>query len=223
MSYAHKQGLVYIRDVNFQDSWPPPRWEGRRWTMRTMLGAQLTSRTLLPGSRQRAGRWEDDIDLLLKRDLVHGGKSGVPGTTGGYFIAYRADTGEKLWSFPTESGVLAAASTVEIDGNQMISSPRVPALHQDWCPLWRTTRPGSYPALSVSEWFGSLDQRQRSLGCLEPIVAAVIPTSGPTVADHPELLQCHRRPGWNVRRRSARGYSLYPLKSSGGLPEITCP
>jgi len=42
------------------------------------------------------------------------------GTTAGYFNAYRADTGEKLWSFPTGSGILAAASTVEIDGTQLI-------------------------------------------------------------------------------------------------------
>jgi quinohemoprotein ethanol dehydrogenase len=42
------------------------------------------------------------------------------GTTDGYFHAYRADTGEKLWSFFTGSSILGAPSVVEIDGQQLI-------------------------------------------------------------------------------------------------------
>jgi quinohemoprotein ethanol dehydrogenase len=42
------------------------------------------------------------------------------GTGTGDFVAYRADTGEKLWSFFTGSAVQAAPSTVEIDGEQLV-------------------------------------------------------------------------------------------------------
>jgi alcohol dehydrogenase (cytochrome c)/quinohemoprotein ethanol dehydrogenase len=39
----------------------------------------------------------------------------------GQFIAYRADTGEQLWSADTESGVLAAPITYEVDGDQYVA------------------------------------------------------------------------------------------------------
>jgi quinohemoprotein ethanol dehydrogenase len=42
------------------------------------------------------------------------------GTGTGDFVAYRADTGEKLWSFFTGSAIQAAPSTVEIDGEQLV-------------------------------------------------------------------------------------------------------
>jgi quinohemoprotein ethanol dehydrogenase len=41
----------------------------------------------------------------------------------GDFTAYRADTGDKLWNFPTGSAIQAAPSTVEIDGEQLVLIP----------------------------------------------------------------------------------------------------
>lgn len=43
------------------------------------------------------------------------------GTADGRFVAYDATNGEKLWESPTGTGVIAAASTFEIDGTQYIS------------------------------------------------------------------------------------------------------
>jgi quinohemoprotein ethanol dehydrogenase len=42
------------------------------------------------------------------------------GTGTGDFVAYRANTGEKLWSLFTGSAIQAAPSTVEIDGEQLV-------------------------------------------------------------------------------------------------------
>ena len=37
------------------------------------------------------------------------------------FAAYRADTGELLWSSPAQTGVLAGPSTFELDGEQYVA------------------------------------------------------------------------------------------------------
>lgn len=43
------------------------------------------------------------------------------GTADGRFVAYNATNGEKLWESPTGTGVIAAASTFEVDGTQYVS------------------------------------------------------------------------------------------------------
>jgi quinohemoprotein ethanol dehydrogenase len=39
----------------------------------------------------------------------------------GEFVAYRADTGERLWSAETQAGVLAAPISYEVDGDQYVA------------------------------------------------------------------------------------------------------
>ncbi len=43
------------------------------------------------------------------------------GTTKGRFVAYRATDGKELWSMDTQTGVVAAPSTFELDGEQYIA------------------------------------------------------------------------------------------------------
>ena len=43
------------------------------------------------------------------------------GTNKGRFVAYRATNGEELWSMEAQTGVVAAASTFELDGEQYIA------------------------------------------------------------------------------------------------------
>jgi quinohemoprotein ethanol dehydrogenase len=43
------------------------------------------------------------------------------GTGMGEFVAYRADTGERLWSAPTQAGVLAAPISYTVDGEQYVA------------------------------------------------------------------------------------------------------
>jgi alcohol dehydrogenase (cytochrome c)/quinohemoprotein ethanol dehydrogenase len=53
--------------------------------------------------------------------LATGGNLVVQGTFGGDVVAYRADTGEKLWSMPAQSSVIAGPMSYEIDGDQYIA------------------------------------------------------------------------------------------------------
>jgi quinohemoprotein ethanol dehydrogenase len=45
------------------------------------------------------------------------------GTTKGRFVAYRATDGQELWSMDAQTGVVAAASSFELDGQQYIAQP----------------------------------------------------------------------------------------------------
>jgi quinohemoprotein ethanol dehydrogenase len=53
--------------------------------------------------------------------LATGGNLVFQGNSMGEFAAYRATNGQKLWSAPTQAGVLAAPVTYEIDGEQYVT------------------------------------------------------------------------------------------------------
>jgi quinohemoprotein ethanol dehydrogenase len=53
--------------------------------------------------------------------LVTAGNLVFQGTADGQFVAYQAKTGEKLWDFATQTGVVAAPITYKIDGEQYVS------------------------------------------------------------------------------------------------------
>lgn len=52
------------------------------------------------------------------------------GTAGGDLVAYNADKGKQLWSFPAQSGILAAPMTYAIDGEQYV------AVMVGWGGVW---------------------------------------------------------------------------------------
>lgn len=52
------------------------------------------------------------------------------GTASGEFRAYSADSGKQLWSFPTQTGIIAAPMTYAIDGEQYV------AILVGWGGLW---------------------------------------------------------------------------------------
>jgi hypothetical protein len=53
--------------------------------------------------------------------LTTAGNLVFQGTADGNLVAYRADNGEKLWEFATQTGVVAPPISYEIDGEQYIS------------------------------------------------------------------------------------------------------
>ena len=74
-----------------------------------------------------------------KVDLVGPSNGGVlstagnlvfQGTAAGDFIAYTASKGEKLWSFPAQTGIIAAPMTYAIDGEQYV------AILAGWGGVW---------------------------------------------------------------------------------------
>ena len=62
--------------------------------------------------------------------LATGGNLVFQGTAGGEFRAYAADTGKQLWSFPAQSGIIAAPMSYAIDGEQHV------AILVGWGGLW---------------------------------------------------------------------------------------
>ena len=69
-------------------------------------------------------RWHADRTLPLNGGiLATGGNLVFQGTSDGKFEAFNAENGLKLWSFDTNASILAAPSTVLIDGKQLILVP----------------------------------------------------------------------------------------------------
>jgi len=62
--------------------------------------------------------------------LATAGNLVFQGTAGGEFRAYAADTGKQLWSFPAQTGIIAAPMTYSIDGEQYV------AILAGWGGLW---------------------------------------------------------------------------------------
>jgi quinohemoprotein ethanol dehydrogenase len=52
--------------------------------------------------------------------LATAGNLVFEGTADGTFDAFAADTGKPLWSFDTHGAILAAPTTVKVDGEQLI-------------------------------------------------------------------------------------------------------
>jgi quinohemoprotein ethanol dehydrogenase len=63
---------------------------------------------------QRPGPWNGGV-LTTAGNLV------FEGTADGHFEAYRADTGEKLWSFAAQTGVMAGPVSYMVNGEQYIA------------------------------------------------------------------------------------------------------
>jgi quinohemoprotein ethanol dehydrogenase len=63
---------------------------------------------------ERPGPWNGGT-------LATAGSLVFEGTAGGNFEAYRDNTGEKLWSFPAQTGVMAGPVTYEVNGEQYVA------------------------------------------------------------------------------------------------------
>ena len=63
---------------------------------------------------ERPGPWNGGV-LSTAGNLV------FEGTAAGTFEAYRATTGEKLWSSPAQTGVMAGPATYTVDGEQYVA------------------------------------------------------------------------------------------------------
>ena len=140
MSYSPQTGLVYIPVLDFPAMYGQPEQfkynpgvantgaDGRVGALpdsqaeRDAIGALLKGRLLAwdPVKQQEAwhvehnGPWNGGT-LSTAGNLV------FQGTADGKLVAYRADAGEKLWDFATQTGVVAPPIAYEIDGEQYIS------------------------------------------------------------------------------------------------------
>jgi quinohemoprotein ethanol dehydrogenase len=140
MSYSPQTGLVYIPVLDFPATYGQPEnftynpGIGNVGTdgvvgglpddqaERDAIGALLKGRLLAwdPVKQQEAwhvehsGPWNGGT-LATAGNLV------FQGTADGKLVAYRADTGEQLWDFATQTGVVAAPISYTVDGEQYVS------------------------------------------------------------------------------------------------------
>lgn len=70
---------------------------------------------------QQRARWQHTVGLPQNGGVLStAGNLVFQGTSSGVFNAFQADTGKRLWTYDTDSGVYAAPITVEIDGEQLL-------------------------------------------------------------------------------------------------------
>ncbi|WP_338467853.1 PQQ-dependent dehydrogenase, methanol/ethanol family [Novosphingobium sp. ZN18A2] len=140
MSYSPKTGFVYIpvndvvqgyaadkgwkpSDIGYQVAMDvskvslPADPKVRAATLKMTTGSLLAWDPVAgkpAWSVQHVGPWNGGT-LATAGNLV------FQGTAAGTFDAYSADKGKKLWSFPTQSGVIAAPMTYSVDGQQYVA------------------------------------------------------------------------------------------------------
>lgn len=148
-SYSPKTGLLYI-PANLAAF---PYAAAKDWKP-TAIGFQVgldTAITAMPADLKiRAGAAAATTGQLVawdvanqkpawKVDQVGPSNGGVlstagnlvfQGTSSGEFVAYTADKGRKLWSFPVQTGILAAPMTYAIGGEQYV------AILAGWGGVW---------------------------------------------------------------------------------------
>lgn len=140
MSYSPATGLVYIpvnNTIQFyahDPEWKPgttgfqlgidvtkgniPADQNVRGATRKLFGGALVAFDPVAGQ----ARWSVPYTNATNGGtLATAGNLVFQGTATGEFHAYTADKGAKLWSFATQSGVLAAPMTYAIDGEQYVA------------------------------------------------------------------------------------------------------
>lgn len=101
----YRAGVFYF-GAEFSWSWP----DGNRGFLRAI--DPLTGEV----------KWEDGSEIpRLAGTLATGGGLVFTGAQTGEFEAFNSETGEKLWSFNTGSGVIGQPMTWEMDGRQYVS------------------------------------------------------------------------------------------------------
>lgn len=140
MTYSPKTGLVYIPaqlvpfgyadDKGFK--FTPGRWNLGNASARN-IGPRDTAglKALKAASKGRIIAWDPKTQtprFTIEHDgpgyggiLATAGNLIFQGAPDGRFIAYRADNGEKLWSFDGQSGIIAGAASFAIKGEQYVA------------------------------------------------------------------------------------------------------
>ncbi len=147
MSFSPKTGLVYIptNDTPFpfvaDNAFTPSKIGGQIGLTPVVTPADKAARSAAramvtgalvawdPVARKEAWRVpfqgpSNGGTLATAGNLV------FQGTAGGEFVAYSADKGAKLWSFPAQTGIIAAPMSYAIDGEQYV------AILVGWGGLW---------------------------------------------------------------------------------------
>lgn len=148
-SFSPKTGLLYIpANIAGYPYMAAKDWKPSDIGFQTAIDGFTVS--MPADAKARAGAKAATTGALIAWDVAAGKQAwrvdhvspwngGVLSTAGnlvfqgdakGEFIAYSADKGEKLWSFPAQSGIIAAPMTYAIDGEQYV------AVMVGWGGVW---------------------------------------------------------------------------------------
>jgi PQQ-dependent dehydrogenase (methanol/ethanol family) len=125
MAYSPMSGLVYVPVINMPVLMKvdPDNMGGGDVDWYYGLTHHLPFKGILVAwdpIRQRE-RWHVDVGPPYEGGtLATAGNVVFQGTTAGQLAAYRADTGERLWSMDVGSSILGAPSTVKVDATQLV-------------------------------------------------------------------------------------------------------
>jgi len=139
MSFNPKTGLVYLpvqnvpvnlmdnKDWKFNAVRPGEPHSGMGWNL--AMFANVEPPQTKPAGRlvawdpvkQKAAWQHEHVSPWNGGTLTTAGNLVFQGTADGRFVAYKADTGDKLWETPTGTGVVAAPVTYLVDGKQYVS------------------------------------------------------------------------------------------------------
>lgn len=139
MSYSPKTGLAYIpmQDVPFlyahDPEWkqlPGPVWNtGQPWMpfpedpeVVKQIIPLIQGRLIAWDPVKQAPAWTVDHPTIWNGGILStAGNLVFQGTPIGQFNAFKADTGEKVWSTQTQAGALAGPITYTVNGEQYVS------------------------------------------------------------------------------------------------------
>ena len=140
MSFSPLTGLVYIPVLDFPAAYGQPEEFNYNpgvhntgtdgvigglpddQAERNAIGALIKGRLVAWDPRKQQEAWRvEHAGTWNGGTLATAGNLVFQGTAEGSLVAFRADTGKRLWAFPTQTGVVAPPVSYEIDGEQYLS------------------------------------------------------------------------------------------------------
>lgn len=142
MSYNPNTGLVYIPVLEIPATYAQPGGEGFKYNPgvhnlgvdgilsalpddqaeRDAVGALVKGRLVAWDPVKQAEAWHvEHKGSWNGGTFTTAGNLVFQGTADGKLVAYRADTGEALWDFAAQTGIVAPPMSFEIDGEQYVS------------------------------------------------------------------------------------------------------
>ena len=139
MAYSPDTGLMYIPTLEFGTEFEAEEafeFTPRHWNLGYKadgadLNQQLTQAILKTMPRSFLMAWDPvKQQAAWRADYPYGPNGGVLATAGnlvfqgsvdGYFYAYRADTGERLWQADVQNGVMAAPISYQVGGENYVT------------------------------------------------------------------------------------------------------
>ena len=116
LDFEYKPGAMHLGIDNVIGGLPDNQAE------RDAIGAMINGRLVAWDPLTQRAAWEvDHKGAWNGGTLSTAGNLVFQGTADGKLEAFTADSGDRLWSFPTQTGVVAPPITYSIDGEQYVS------------------------------------------------------------------------------------------------------